>query len=409
MDRITLSKGEGIILRSPASFSTVTGEVEVWGKIAEEASVLLEGVDLLITARVASTIDVNGHYTRLRDPIPPWWTSLPSYLVGKKALFLGRTDSGKSSSILYLANKITSSGDPVTLLNSDIGQSDLGPPGVISLKYLDFPVIHTKLLEPDFMYFIGDKTPIGHFLPMMKGILDALKESKTDTILINTTGFVDGGSARVLKSFKIEFTEPDIVIAIEREKHDLDHIIKNIPKEIEVKRVDSPVYGIKSQPYRIGARKALVRKYLQNGRIRRFKLENVCLKNTFIYTGREKSEYAPFLEDLLGVKVLWVEESPDMLIVLTEAPVNREKCIMMSNLLKKDVKIAPLRYYDGLYVGLLKGKLYAGVGIITSLSPKSGEIEVLTRYNGEVSGISFGYIRFNSEGEEVGRRRREYP
>ncbi len=409
MNRISLSKGEGIILRSPASFNTVTGEIEVWGRVTEKASILLEGIDLLITARTDSTIDVDGYYMKIREPIPHWWDSLPSYLVGKKSLFLGRTDSGKSSSILYLANKMVSEGNPVTLLNSDIGQSDLGPPGVISLKHLNSPVIHTKLLEPDFIYFIGDKTPVGHFLPMMKGILDALKESRTNTILINTTGFVDGGSARVLKNFKIEFTEPDVIVAIERKKGDLEHIIKNIPKEIEVKRVISPVYNTKSPSYRISTRKALIRKYLQDGHVRKFRLEEIMLKNTFIGTGIEKPEYAPILEDLLGVKVYWVEESLDMLIILTEALISKEKYIALSNLLNKDVKIAPLGDYRGLYVGLLKGKTYAGVGILESLDLKEGEIGVLTRYNGRVSGISFGYIRFNSEGEELGRRRRDYP
>ncbi len=409
MKRVDLSRGEGIILRSPASFNTIAGEVEVWGRVTNKASISLEGIDLLLTARTDSTVDIDGYYIKVAEPIPSWWISLSSYLVGKKSLFLGRTDSGKSSSILYLANKMTSEGNPVDLLDSDIGQSDLGPPGVISLKHLHSPIIHTKLLEPDFIYFIGDKTPVGHFLPIMKGILDALKRSKASTVLINTTGFVNGGAARVLKSFKIEFTEPDVIIAIEKEKGDLEHIIRSIPREVEVKRVNSPTYNVKPPSYRINSRKALIRRYLQDGHVRKFRLKDVLLKNTFIGTGRERLEYAPLLEDMLGVKINWVEESPDMLIILTEEPVSKERYTTLSNLLNKDVRIAPLKDYEGLYVGLLRDKTYAGVGILECLDLKRGEIGVLTRYDERVSGITFGYIRFNSKGEELGRRRRDYP
>ncbi|MCD6348520.1 MAG: hypothetical protein J7L91_02730 [Candidatus Korarchaeota archaeon] len=403
--KIGLSKGEGLLLRCPASLKVISGEVEAWGGPIEEVEVPLEGVDLLLTARRDSTVEVEGQYIKLENPIPEWWEQLPEVLAGKKVLFLGRIDSGKSSSILYLTNKLTSMDHPLTIIDSDVGQSDLGPPGVISSKRLEEPVIHMKLLEPDFMYFIGDKTPSGHFLPMVRGVFEALKNSDTDTILVNTTGFVDGGAARALKRFKMEFVDPDIIIAIEKEKDDLEHLMRIVPRGVEVKRFPSPVGSTgKDRSYRMAARRALVRRYLEGGQVRRVNLLDIELRNTFLLTGKKKIWYVPFLEGVLGTKIHWLEESPDMLIALTEGGVDRRKAEKLSDLLNKEVRIAPLDLYRGLYVGLLAKNRCAGVGIVQSLNIREGVIDVLTKYDENIEGLAFGYIRFNAEGEELGAR-----
>ncbi len=92
-------------------------------------------------ARTDSTIDIDRWILRKvkakegKESIPRWWYPLSSYLVRKKSLFLGKTNSGKGSSVLYLANKMIGKNNPVTLLNSDIDQSGLGLPGAISLEH----------------------------------------------------------------------------------------------------------------------------------------------------------------------------------------------------------------------------------------------------------------------------------
>ncbi len=409
-EEVEIPKGQGVLVRSPTSIKLIDGNIEVWGAEFDEITVQMDGVDLLITSSTDSKVAIDGHYVKLEDPIPEWWEELPDIIAGRKTIFIGRVDSGKSSTVIFTINRLVRSGNGTSVIDSDVGQSDLGPPGVISSKDIGKPIVHTKLLEPDFMYFIGDKTPSGHFLPMIKGLLDALNRSKSDTVLINTTGFVDGGAARALKRFKVEFLDPDIVVIIEREEGDLDHIAKILPKDVRVLRVKSPVGDlIKSRNYRIAVRRALLKKYLSNANVKRLDIKRIELLNTFLMTGRVKDEYIPFLERILGVRVRWMEESPDMLIAVTDGEVDRRKITMLSSLLNKEVRIGPMDVYEGLYVGLIKGRECKGVGIIQSLDIKEGWMNVLTRYEGSVDGIALGYIRFNAEGEELGSRGMNLP
>ncbi len=409
-EEVEIPKGEGVLVRSPASIKLLSGNIEVWGAEFNEIAVQMDGVELLVTSSTDSKVVVDGHYVKLESPIPDWWRELPEIVMDKKTMFIGRVDSGKSSTIVFTINKIVRGGSTVSIIDSDVGQSDLGPPGVISSKDVEKPVAHTKLLEPDFMYFIGDKTPSGHFLPMVKGLLNALDRSRSRTVLINTTGFVDGGAARALKRFKVEFLDPDILVLIEKEEGDLDHIAKMVPRDVKVLKVRSPVRDLtKSRNYRIAVRRALLRRYLSGATTRKLDLRGIELTNTFLTTGRAKDEYIPFLERILGVRVRWMEESPDMLIAITEGEVDRRKIATLSDLLNKEVRVGPMDVYKGLYVGLIQGRECKSVGIIQSMDIKEGWMNILTKYEGPVDGIALGYIRFNAEGEELGSRGMNLP
>ncbi len=409
---IELRRGEGILLRSPLRFEVLSGEVESWGTTIDGTSVDLEGIELLIVSRSdVSKLKVDGSFGRISNPIPEWWLNLPEKIVGKKVMLIGRVDSGKSSTMLYFINKIVSIGTNVGIVDSDIGQSDLGPPGVISSKTIEEPVLHTKILKPDFMYFIGDKTPSGHFLPMIRGSIEALEAVRSSTVLINTTGFVDGGAARALKRFKAEFLEPDIVIAIERKEGDLDHIARSLPKDIKVYKVKSPVgKSAKERSYRIAVRRSLLRKFLEGSKTLELDLSSLELRNTYLFTGESKPDYIPFLETVLGTKILWLEESPDMLIVLTEVLPDRRKIANIADLLHKEVKVGTVQHYNGLYVGLLGKGRCLGIGILESIDLNKKSVRITTPvHERNIEGLAFGYIRFNANGEEIGTRGMNIP
>ncbi len=123
----------------------------------------------------------------------------------------------------------------------------------------------------------------------------------------------------------------------------------------------------------------------------------------------ERREYAPFLSELLGSGVIWVEESTDMLLILTEEQVERVKVKKLEDLMRKEVKCAPINAYKNLYVGLKLNGRCSGVGIMKSFDPLSGKAEVLTRYGGDVDSIVFGFIRLSEDGEELGVREVDSP
>jgi polynucleotide 5'-hydroxyl-kinase GRC3/NOL9 len=162
--------------------------------------------------------------------IPHEWEEVKEkfYFKGKKLIVVGGSDSGKSTFILYLANSLVSLNKKVCVLDLDIGQSNIGPPGTIGYGYVENLINSLNEIKPNKMYFIGAVSPKGNLLQIIIGarkLLDAIELEKPDYILIDTTGLVDGTIAEVLKHNKIEALNPDFIVVFQKEK-ERENLIK---------------------------------------------------------------------------------------------------------------------------------------------------------------------------------------
>jgi polynucleotide 5'-hydroxyl-kinase GRC3/NOL9 len=68
---------------------------------------------------------------------------------------VGPTDSGKSSLSTYLLNRYTAQGKKVCIVDADVGQSDIGPPGFVTHSCTSAPAPHISTLEPQDGYYVG--------------------------------------------------------------------------------------------------------------------------------------------------------------------------------------------------------------------------------------------------------------
>ncbi|MDI6861151.1 MAG: Clp1/GlmU family protein [Caldisericia bacterium] len=162
--------------------------------------------------------------------VPSEWEELKEKFLskGKKLIVLGGSDSGKSTFILYLANSIASTGKKVGILDLDIGQSNIGPPGTIGYGVLEKEIESLDSLQPKKMVFIGAVSPKGNLLQIVVGarkLLDSMEMENLDYILIDTTGLVDGLIAEVLKHNKIECLNPDFIVLFQKE-NERENLIK---------------------------------------------------------------------------------------------------------------------------------------------------------------------------------------
>ena len=57
--------------------------------------------------------------------------------VGRRGLILGRADSGKTGFLTLLVNRAVGKGLRVAVIDGDLGQSDIGPPGSVSLDFVE--------------------------------------------------------------------------------------------------------------------------------------------------------------------------------------------------------------------------------------------------------------------------------
>jgi len=149
--------------------------------------------------------------------IPASWRQSVAEIIScrwRKVLIIGHSDAGKSTYCAFLSRQILASRFDVAIVDADIGQKDIGPPATITLGY---PTHSQSLaeLQPANLYFVGTVDPARRFLPMLVGSKQLVDAAQSDFVLINTTGFIHG-AGRILKSYKIEALQPDIIVALER-------------------------------------------------------------------------------------------------------------------------------------------------------------------------------------------------
>jgi polynucleotide 5'-hydroxyl-kinase GRC3/NOL9 len=131
--------------------------------------------------------------------IPPDWRV---ELEGVVAL-AGPVDSGKSSLSTYLVNLHAGAGKRACVIDADVGQSDIGPPGFVTLSCTSAPVPHISELEPQDGYYVGSASPHGVEELLTAGVVQCLRRAAAQhphLVVINTPGWVTGRGLQLLRA-----------------------------------------------------------------------------------------------------------------------------------------------------------------------------------------------------------------
>lgn len=181
----------------------------------------------------------------------------------RKVLIIGHVDTGKSTICAFLSRQLLAAHFTVAIVDADIGQKDIGPPTTITMGY---PTRTQALadLQPAALYFVGTVSPAKRLLPMVVGCKQLVDAARSDFVLINTTGFIHG-AGRVLKHYKIEALQPDIIVALEHnaELHAITHAYRNY----RIKRLRPSVQASSKTPQdRLRARQRAFAHYFNNAK-----------------------------------------------------------------------------------------------------------------------------------------------
>jgi len=160
---------------------------------------------------------------------------------GGMAVALGGMDSGKTTFCKMVAAVAVRVGRTVAYIDTDVGQTTVGPPTTIGLKYIrdDADLSPEALGRPDQIYFVGDTSPQGHLLPMVVGSSKLAEEARragAEVILVDTGGLIGGTLGQILKFHKLEALRPDWVCGFQRGE-ELEPILamvrRTMPVEVE--------------------------------------------------------------------------------------------------------------------------------------------------------------------------------
>jgi polynucleotide 5'-hydroxyl-kinase GRC3/NOL9 len=334
-------------------------------------------------------------------PIPESWTRVSDIAKdARRIIVMGETDVGKSGLTLYLANSLINSGYKVGIVDSDIGQSDIGPPTTIGLSILDHPYPTYWDLPLTEAYFVGDKSPAGHLLPMVVGtgkMVDKALELGADIVVVNTTGYVHGGPARALKRFKIEAIDPDLIVLLERDA-ELAHFRAMFKHDRRIYRAEVPTtLRRKTRGERITFRNISLSRYFTNPMRFELDISSIRLINLVTSHVDREDEYLEKISSLSGYKPIAVLGDRSLAIVVFEDVVPRELFLKIRKALSPDfseVRLAPLTRYRGLISALYKNNHFLGLARVEDVDFKSDIIIISADVEDieSITEVHVGYI-----------------
>jgi polynucleotide 5'-hydroxyl-kinase GRC3/NOL9 len=321
-------------------------------------------------------------------------------------MILGAADSGKSTLSRYLVYRAYVAGEAVGLIDLDLGQSHVGPPGSLGLAAFPPHFPGDDPLFPEELYFIGQTSPVAAVLEVVVGarvLADAAAARGLTRLVVNTSGLVSGGAAVRLKRGQVELLRPRLLLALARGE-ELTPLVRAVGEAAPLLRLPvSPRAVGKSPEMRRLYREQRFRDYFRAAREVRLPWGQVCLRGRLWGEGRpltrtERREW----ELRLGTRVLAGESGPQRLLLLTAAlpdPGLRQQFPTLHALPWPALSHCLVGLLDSSHRTLAVGLLLPGPWeerfwrVLTPLAPARA---------GAVHFLSLGRLRLTPEGRELG-------
>jgi polynucleotide 5'-hydroxyl-kinase GRC3/NOL9 len=221
-------------------------------------------------------------------------------------MLLGGSDTGKTTLAERLADLLAASG-PVAIVDTDMGQSHIGPPTTIGWGMVTDRFPGWDAIETAGFYFVGTTSPVRSLQPTVVGaklICDAARSS-APFVIVDTTGLVTGSLGCTLKWRKIDALKPDVVAAIQRSE-ELEPLLEryNHASRPKIFRMKTPAdVRRKTFDQRTAYREQLFGRYFENSRIVQLPEETGavrCTDEVYPYDLEDLSNRVVSLRDTAG-------------------------------------------------------------------------------------------------------------
>lgn len=348
--------------------------------------------------------------------IPKGWDQVAERIKQdtKLCVVVGKIDSGKSTLCKYLVHTWTASGIRVGYVDSDLGQSTLGVPATVGLKIFNTPPHESDYANPAHMHFVGNTAPEGFLLQMLhavKTMADKSRQEGSKITLVDTTGFIDGPVARILKLHKIEMLRPQWILALQAED-EMEHLLSGYEKMgWQVMRLGCSKRVIsRSQTERQKYRSEKYKAYFRGAKIVECSMHKVVFPACIIGTGqRIHPPELPRDAGIQGMNHLYVEKCGNELLIMAD----RMDTSMPFYKLKGYFGVTSVVFIErhglkDLLVGLNDNDNNTmGLGTINDFDPFAGKLTLFTPvYDFHmVATIRLGVLKLERGEKEYGKTR----
>lgn len=418
--RQRVERGKNLLIDGPACVTIHSGAVRAFGAnvSARKHIIVRFGKRIPLEALEDSEVEIllgdKASYEIINGSlIPPSWEETAEKILSHddkvKVAVLGSTDSGKSSFSTYLANMALNKGHRVALVDGDLGQSDIGPPGTLGLSVLKEPITDPSNLQPDHLVFIGITSPQSVVSKVIGGLIDLIDRAlrmNSDFIIINTDGWVEGEDAINYKRQLIRALNPTFAVILQG-KGSLTSLINSLAEDgVSILLTDTPEkIKRRDRETRKAIREGLYRKYLRDAKIRSVPLSWVKLNGTLTIKGKLDPNLKRRFEEILNGKAVYCEGAQDCIILVLKSgtALSYEEKSRIFTAFNIPIKIIFEGSERGLLVSLEdeEGR-FLGIGTIYCINYERGTIKIYTNVKGDFLRVHAGRIRLDERGNEIG-------
>lgn len=324
---------------------------------------------------------------------------------GGRVVVLGVVDSGKTSFSTLLSNIALDHNLRPAIVDADVGQCDLAPPGFIALKLMNSKTVWLRELRGDVVRFIGYTTPstptaMGRIISAVMELISIAESKGSNPVIINTDGWFGDLASIEYKYTLIKCVKPKSVVALGSEACS---IISNTFRGslVNVYCLPKPKFvRCRNREDRRELRKLNYSMYFKDARRVCLDIDSITLLGSCLYSGAPLSnEFVQNLSKDLGVEVIAASKYDDVIIVMVPDTVD----------------IAQMRQREGIDIvkpsgakGLISAVINEmfeeqDIAVVDEFNPISRKICVLTPYKGVVRGIIIGRVRVDESWSDKGR------
>ncbi len=415
---LMVEKDKTLLVDGPARVHLLSGKASVLGALIEtgEEIIVRKGKRLplepLCISKFELTLGDSASYAETEgSSIPLSWRNAVNHILSGKGpkivLILGGVDSGKTSFCTFLANLALNARYRVAVIDGDPGQSDIGPPGTVSLSFVREPIMDLFKSKPETLVFIGVTSPskeIGAILEALGTLKNEASKKGANLLIINTDGWVEGEGALSYKVRLVKTVAPNVVVAIQNE-NELASILSEL-NGVEALTVDSPKEVKKrDRETRKLLRESAYKKHLRDAKVRSFPSSWVEIDGDLKLGTENKPELKSRIEVIVGRRVVHCEETSNYILFFLgrEAKLGEEELMKLEAELGKKAVSFNEGEEEGILVALENAhRNVLGIGTIHSVDYEKRTIRICTPVQEAVSRIKVGRIKLDREGNEIG-------
>ncbi len=419
--KLTLDENHGYRVVGPASVRVESGVLNILGaEIGEGGSVRIpqHRSYYLYSMTGKTVIGVElGEGARIEAPSPgeeparSWVEAVDNLLESCDppctVSIVGPVESGKTSLAALIANRSIVRGLKPAIIDADIGQADIGPPGFVALSLPESWIVWLREAAPRRMVFAGHVEPgyvVSRIIFGVRRLYEEALREGADVIIVDNDGWVDGWRsleyrldlARAISAKAIIVAGSPLLATFFKLRW--PGTILDLPRPLRVEERDHSLRrALRAENYR---------RFLEPGMIREFFATDTPVVNACMpLEGIEESEH---VEKVEGSRILGVSRYPGGACVLLDNDEPPPPEVSREIAGKLGVKEAIVLYTGGMrniLASLTDLEGWDHPALILNIDFQKGRITVKTRYEGPVASLTVGRLRLDEEYYDLPVRR----